>query len=71
MMVQIYTLSSAADTHNQAGCPFWNQTLRDVVQDLATVLGKIDLRLLPPDLQGELQQLELKYACADTALQAC
>jgi hypothetical protein len=70
-MAQIYTLSGGADTYNQAGCPLWNQTLRDVVQDLATVLGKIDFRLLPPDLQGELQQLELKYACADAALPAC
>jgi hypothetical protein len=69
-MAQIYTLNSAADTYNQAGCPFWNQTLRDVVQDWANVLGKIDFRLLPPDLQGELQQLELKYACADPALPA-
>jgi hypothetical protein len=71
MMAQIYTLNSAADTHNQAGCPFWNQTLRDVVQDWTTVLGKIDFRSLPPDLQGELQQLELKYAGADAMLPAC
>jgi len=70
-MAQVYTLNSAADTDNQAGCPFWNQTLRDVVQDWANVLGKIDFRLLPPDLQGELKQLELKYACADAALLAC
>jgi hypothetical protein len=70
-MAQIYTLSGAADTHNQAGCPFWNQTLRDVVQDWTTVLGKIDFRLLPPELQGELQQLQVKYTCADSALPAC
>ncbi len=64
-MTQIYALSGAADTHNQAGCPFWNQTLRDVLPDYMAVLAKIDCGSLSPDLQGEFQRLQRTYAGAE------
>jgi hypothetical protein len=64
-MTQIFALSGAADTHNQAGCPFWNQTLRDAVPDYTAVLAKIDRGSLSPDLLGELQQLQRTYAATE------
>ena len=70
MMAQAYALSGGADTYNQTGCPFWNQTLRDVVQDCSNVLAKIDIPSLSPDLQCELKRLQLKYAHADASLPA-
>jgi hypothetical protein len=52
------TRHSATATHNQAGCPYLNQTGYDAVQEWAQVLARIDMRTLPPELQLELQRLQ-------------
>jgi hypothetical protein len=57
-MVQAKTSSGATPTHNQAGCPYLNQTGCEGVKDWAHVLARIDLRALLPDLQIELRRLQ-------------
>ena len=59
------TSSGAMPTHNQAGCPYLNQTGREAVKDWARVLARIDLSALLPELQVELRHLQLGYAGAD------
>jgi hypothetical protein len=55
----------ATTAHNQAGCPYLNQTGEDAVLDWASVLAGIDLTTLPADLRAELHQLQLRSAGAD------
>jgi hypothetical protein len=69
-MAQTYALRIASDTHNQSGCPFWNQTLQDTVQDWASILGRIDSLTLPTDLQLELLRLRCQAAGVDRAAPA-
>jgi hypothetical protein len=56
--------AKATETHNQAGCPYLNQTGRDAVQDWASALARIDPTTLAADLQAELQQLQTRCAAA-------
>jgi hypothetical protein len=65
-MAWIDETGSAMETHNQAGCPYLNQTGSDAVRDWASVLASIDLTTLTADIQAELQQLRMRCVGADT-----
>jgi hypothetical protein len=54
------SIQQPAKSHNQAGCPYLNQTGAEAVLDWSSVLAGIDLAALPSDLQAELHQLQLK-----------
>jgi hypothetical protein len=69
-MRRIDNSRNASQTHNQAGCPYLNQTGREAVQDWSHVLASIDLVMLPAELQAELQLLRSKCAGADMSASA-
>jgi hypothetical protein len=59
-MINRCSMQQATKSHNQAGCPYLNQTGAEAVLDWITVLAKIDPAALPSDLQAELRQLQIK-----------
>lgn len=52
-------------SHNQAGCPYLNQSGFDAVQKWAQVLDQIDPQTLPAELQHELRLLRGTVACEE------
>jgi hypothetical protein len=70
IMIQATTSNAATATHNQAGCPYLNQTGCEAVKDWASVLARIDLPALPPDLQLELRRLQQGWSCVDSSTAA-
>jgi hypothetical protein len=68
-MTRLDTSRNAAQTHNQAGCPYLYQTGHEAVQEWPNVLAAIDLLALPTDLQAEL--LELRSRCTGTDRPGC
>jgi hypothetical protein len=52
-------------SHNQAGCPYLNQSGFDAVQRWAQVLEQIDPQILPVELQQELRLLRSAIACEE------
>jgi hypothetical protein len=65
VMVQAKISGGATPTHNQAGCPYLNQTGCEAVKDWAQVLARLDLLTLQPDLQVELKRLQLGCSSTD------
>jgi hypothetical protein len=63
--------SNSAETRNQAGCPYLNQTGSDAVLNWANVLASIELLSLPQSLQAELRQLQLQVQLSELPATAC
>jgi hypothetical protein len=59
------------ETHNQAGCPYLDQTGADAVLNWAHILASIDRLLLPENLRIELQQLQLQAGLRELAATPC
>jgi len=63
--------SNSAETRNQAGCPYLNQTGSDAVLNWANILASIDYISLPQSLQLELRQLQLQAQVSELPATAC
>ena len=64
-MIAQHTMQQAITSHNQAGCPYLNQTGVEAVLDWSSVLAGIDPAALPSELQAELHRLQIKSSTAD------
>src|SRR5215475_5229585 len=64
-MIRTYEPYGALETHNQAGCPYLNQSGEQAVLNWAHILGEIDPQTLPPNLQAELLQLRARASHRD------
>jgi hypothetical protein len=64
-MIYQHSLQRDTKSHNQAGCPYLNQSGAEAVLDWSNVLAGIDLAALPSELQAELRRLQLKSGTGD------
>jgi hypothetical protein len=63
--------NNSAETRNQAGCPYLNQTGSDAVLNWVNILASIDQVSLPQSLQAELRQLQLQAQLCELPATAC
>ena len=69
-MSKQHTAQRAGPAHNQAACPYLNQTGAQAVLNWDGVLAALAAAELPAELQAELRQLQLKPGAPDVSAAA-